>query len=142
MHKWVLVLVPTRTTSQGNGRSKLLRLNVGQIVDQLIQVVINIILELREEFKVTILAKLPVPHLLIFQVKGKIKQYKKFKKINQKILKITIFRQNICIRQEAGFCCVEYSTCSDTNSWTIDNTANSKQGTNCATDFVEISGKN
>ena len=87
--KWVLVLVPTRITSQGNGRSKLLRLNVGQIVDQLIQVAINIILELREEFKVTILAKLPVPHLLIFQVKGKMEQYKNFKKINPKMLKIT-----------------------------------------------------
>ena len=27
---------------------------------------------------------------------------------------------NICIRQQAGYCCVEYSLCSDTNSWTLD----------------------
>ena len=27
---------------------------------------------------------------------------------------------NICIRPQAGYCCVEYSLCSDTNSWTLD----------------------
>jgi len=31
---------------------------------------------------------------------------------------------NICIRPEAGYCCVEYSLCSDANSWTLSTNAN------------------
>jgi len=46
--------------------------------------------------------------------------------------------QNICIRQEAGFCCITYNLCSDTNAWSIDNTAGSVIGTECTLDFVEI----
>merc|ERR1719225_2033083 len=30
---------------------------------------------------------------------------------------------NVCIRQEAGMCCVEYRECDDTSSWTLDTQA-------------------
>ena len=65
------------------------------------------------------------------------------KKINPKILKITIFRQNICIRQEAGFCCITYNVCSDTGSYTIENNADADSviGTSCSSDFIEIPGE-
>jgi len=67
----------------------------------------------------------------------------------------------ICIRQEAGFCCVEYKVCTDTWSFSLDNAidqsaanamAKSNVGTNCITpsanagtsdfsgDFIEIDG--
>merc|ERR1711976_382207 len=48
----------------------------------------------------------------------------------------------ICIRQEAGMCCIQYSPCSDTNSCAFDNKedADTKIGTNCSQDYVEISG--
>ena len=52
-----------------------------------------------------------------------------------------VFSQNMCIRQEAGFCCITYNLCSDTSSWTIDNTAKSVVGTECSNDFVEIPGE-
>jgi len=50
--------------------------------------------------------------------------------------------QNICIRQEAGFCCVQYNVCSDTNSWAFHNAdpAVSAIGTECTVDYVEILG--
>ena len=56
---------------------------------------------------------------------------------------ISDFRQNICIRQEAGMCCIQYSPCSDSNSWAFDNKvdADTKIGTNCSQDYIEISGK-
>ena len=40
-------------------------------------------------------------------------------------------------------CCIQYSPCSDTNSWAFDNKvdADTKIGTNCSQDYVEISGK-
>jgi hypothetical protein len=47
----------------------------------------------------------------------------------------------ICIRQEAGYCCIEYSSCSDTSSWTIDNAiAAAMTDTLCALDYVGIDG--
>ena len=56
---------------------------------------------------------------------------------------ISDFRQNICIRQEAGMCCIQYSPCSDSNSWAFDNKVDddTKIGTNCSQDYIEISGK-
>jgi len=50
--------------------------------------------------------------------------------------------QNICIRQEAGMCCIQYSPCSDSNSWAFDNKVDddTKIGTNCSQDYIEISG--
>jgi len=49
---------------------------------------------------------------------------------------------NICIRQEEGYCCVRYSVCSDTNSYTLDNNDNTKAeiDTQCAMDFLGIDG--
>jgi len=52
-------------------------------------------------------------------------------------------RQNICIRQEAGFCCIQYNSCSDPNSYAFDNKIaadNGDQGSNCSQDYIEISG--
>ena len=52
-----------------------------------------------------------------------------------------IFSQNICIRQESGYCCITYNVCSDTNSWAFDNiAATSLVNTECTTDFIEITG--
>ena len=51
------------------------------------------------------------------------------------------FSQNICIRQESGYCCITYNVCSDTNSWAFDNiAATSLVNTECTTDFIEITG--
>merc|ERR1739844_101049 len=53
---------------------------------------------------------------------------------------------NVCIRQEAGMCCVEYRECDDTSSWTLDihtspvSTAASTGGTVCTGDYLEIVG--
>ena len=52
---------------------------------------------------------------------------------------------SICVRPEMGYCCVQYSVCSDTNSWTIhedDGTAISagKTDTDCSLDFISIAG--
>ena len=58
---------------------------------------------------------------------------------------ILIFRYTICVRQESGYCCIEYSICSDTNSWTldtdtgIDNTADLDTQCN-ADDHLKIQG--
>lgn len=48
----------------------------------------------------------------------------------------------ICIRQEAGFCCVQYTLCGDSNSWTIDGVApaGGETGSECTTDYLAISG--
>ena len=52
-----------------------------------------------------------------------------------------ISSQNICIRQESGYCCITYNVCSDTNSWAFDNiAATSLVNTECTTDFIEITG--
>lgn len=48
---------------------------------------------------------------------------------------------SICIRQEAGFCCVEYTVCPDANSFTIDTTLKSKVEDACQTvDYITIEG--
>merc|ERR1712012_807003 len=48
---------------------------------------------------------------------------------------------SICIRQEAGMCCTEYSVCSDTNSMTLGmQAATAVQGSLCTLDYVEIEG--
>ena len=58
---------------------------------------------------------------------------------------VIIFSYNICIRQEAGYCCVEYSLCSDANSWTLstnaDITDTADLDTQCdADDHLKIQG--
>eukprot|EP00094_Tigriopus_californicus_P004914 TCALIF_04732-PA protein Name:"Protein of unknown function" AED:0.27 eAED:0.27 QI:0/0.5/0.57/0.85/0.5/0.57/7/149/231 len=48
---------------------------------------------------------------------------------------------SICIRQEAGFCCIEYSLCPDVNSFSLDtNGANMKAkiDTSCSVDHIVI----
>jgi len=49
---------------------------------------------------------------------------------------------NICIRQAAGFNCVRYTPCSDTNSFTISSSIidDSSLGTNCGLDWIEVAG--
>ena len=48
----------------------------------------------------------------------------------------------ICIRQEAGYCCIEYSLCSDDASWSISNSgAGALQDDQCTEDYVGIDGK-
>ncbi len=54
---------------------------------------------------------------------------------------------SICIRPEEGYCCVQYTPCTDERSWTIDlnnaAVANLATETNtlCTEDYVGISGK-
>ena len=55
------------------------------------------------------------------------------------------FSQNVCIRQESGYCCVRYNLCADTYSFAVatgpPGTASSTQsGSLCTTDYVSISG--
>ena len=50
---------------------------------------------------------------------------------------------DICIRQEAGYCCVQYSPCSDPNSYTLDEATAAiaaEVGTLCSLDYIEIDG--
>lgn len=56
---------------------------------------------------------------------------------------------NICIRQEMGFCCIEYTVCSDLNSWSLFTMSDGMGGmetplieSSCTTDWVEIEGSN
>jgi hypothetical protein len=48
----------------------------------------------------------------------------------------------ICVRREDGHCCIEYSVCSDTNSWTLDSldATKAKQDDLCTGDWVGIDG--
>lgn len=51
---------------------------------------------------------------------------------------------NICIRQAQGYCCVQYTECSATNSFSIDGYSVIADvgdiGTNCSDDWIEIPG--
>lgn len=49
---------------------------------------------------------------------------------------------DICIRQEEGFCCVQYSVCDEPNSFTLSNAAieAAMQDSLCTLDFVIIDG--
>ena len=87
------------------------------------------------------MASLHLHLMVIFQVRRKKIMIMLVNRIDLSLT--SLFRQNICIRQEAGFCCIQYSPCSDTNSWAFDNKINgeTKIGTNCSEDYVEISGK-
>jgi hypothetical protein len=50
----------------------------------------------------------------------------------------------MCIRQEEGYCCIQYSVCPDTNPFSLDaksNVADSSDiGTWCTNDYIEIQG--
>ncbi len=51
---------------------------------------------------------------------------------------------SICIRPEEGYCCIQYSPCTDARSWSIHLNAAAPGTTatdaNCAADYVGISG--
>lgn len=49
---------------------------------------------------------------------------------------------SVCIRQEKGFCCIQYMPCTDANSFTIDTLAMmmSETDSGCTLDYVGISG--
>ena len=49
----------------------------------------------------------------------------------------------ICVRRQAGHCCIEYSLCSDASSWTLDNLSatEASQDELCTGDWVGIDGK-
>ena len=49
---------------------------------------------------------------------------------------------DICIRQEDGFCCVRYSLCEDSQSFSINNLAADMQAVDslCTNDYIEIEG--
>ena len=53
-----------------------------------------------------------------------------------------MIRYDICIRQEEGFCCVQYSLC-EADSWEIDgnmDTQDKSYTSMCTTDYIEIAG--
>ncbi len=55
-----------------------------------------------------------------------------------------LYRQTVCIRPNAGNCCIKYSPCTDTNSFTIDQNANpgtAMLDAACSEDYLGISGK-
>jgi hypothetical protein len=46
---------------------------------------------------------------------------------------------SICMRQEMGFCCNQYSVCALTNSFTLDDqTVKAKHDADCSDDYIEI----
>ena len=62
---------------------------------------------------------------------------------NIMIIQQLIFSYNICVRKEAGYCCIQYSVCSDTGSWTISQilaAGSLATDTICAADYVSIAG--
>ena len=52
------------------------------------------------------------------------------------------YSYNICVRKEDGYCCIRYYPCSDTGSFSIEESSSDATavGTNCATDYVLIDG--
>jgi len=48
----------------------------------------------------------------------------------------------ICIRPEAGYCCVEYQQCSDANSFSLSHVdaTKAKQDETCTEDYAQIDG--
>jgi len=48
---------------------------------------------------------------------------------------------NVCIRQEEGFCCIEYSVCDEPNSFTLSNAIQQAMGDSaCTLDYITIDG--
>ena len=55
------------------------------------------------------------------------------------------FSYSSCIRRAAGYCCIEYTVCTDqTNAWSLDGQSASKSFTDsfCTLDYVGIPGMN
>ena len=56
---------------------------------------------------------------------------------------ICFYSQNICIRGNAGMCCVRYTLCAgeaSTSAWSIDGTDTAMIGSMCLLDYLEIDG--
>ena len=55
---------------------------------------------------------------------------------------IPLFSYSVCIRPEAGICCVQYYLCGDTSSWSIDAVIASKAEVDnqCTSDYIGIEG--
>ena len=73
-----------------------------------------------------------------------------FKKTQLKYIHTSFSSYNVCIRPEAGFCCVQYQVCSDPGSFTIaagiidaSDPLNLKaaQDTSCTSDYIDIAGE-
>ena len=56
---------------------------------------------------------------------------------------ISSYSYGVCIRQEEGYCCVRYTPCSDSNSYSLDNlhATQAMQDQLCTEDWVGIAGK-
>ena len=53
------------------------------------------------------------------------------------------YSYNTCLRQEAGFCCTEYTVCdSSTDTFQLGTATTAKVGSDCGMDYVYIEGKN
>jgi hypothetical protein len=50
----------------------------------------------------------------------------------------------MCIRQEEGYCCIQYTQCTDTNPFSLDQKSTTADttdiGTYCTNDYIEIPG--
>ena len=72
----------------------------------------------------------------------KITKFKKKHLITQRIIILFCnFSYNVCIRQANGFSCIQYTACSDTNSFAISEAtiaSSSMLGTACTADWVNI----
>lgn len=58
------------------------------------------------------------------------------------VMKLSFSRQQVCIRQASGFCCVQYTICSDTSSFSLTpntNTVSLADG-NCVSDYIALNG--
>ena len=84
----------------------------------------------------------------MFEVKSGYKVNECIKK--NTVVHISFSSYNVCIRPEAGFCCVQYQVCSDPGSFTIAAGATeiadplvfkAAQDTSCTSDYIDIAGK-
>ena len=66
------------------------------------------------------------------------------------VVHISFSSYNVCIRPEAGFCCVQYQVCSDPGSFTLDageldgsdpTMLTAAQDTSCTSDYIDIAGE-
>ena len=87
--------------------------------------------------------------MTMFEVKSGSQGNECIKK-NNTVVHISFSSYNVCIRPEAGFCCVQYQVCSDPGSFTIaagiidaSDPLNFKaaQDTSCTSDYIDIAGE-
>ena len=124
------------------GISKLPKLNVGVWQGHMTQAVCNISLEPLEELKVSISPNLQHLCRTIFIHKSNILSLETSSVLCLKRHYDLYFSYAMCVRQESGYCCIEYRPCDDSNSWAFDTPSPStgEMGSNCSLDFIEVSG--